>query len=192
MCQQLTLASYALASADWSTLASSIALRHDIEQNYILQYDGYTRDIKIKQADVVLLAYPLLHRMDVTTKRNNLNIYANVTRASGPAMTWSMHAIGHLDIGDTPSEALFNRTHLPYIRWPFATWNEYVNGIANGAENFITGAGGFLQLIMYGYTGIRLNSNALTINGAQLPPRTTRLILNGTCELICVVVCGLN
>lgn len=134
---------------------------------------------KIKQADVVLLAYPLQYRMDRALKRNNLNIYANVTRDSGPAMTWSMHALGHLDIGDVPSETMFNRTFVPYIRKPFYTWNEYMNGVKDGAENFITGAGGFLQLIMYGYTGIRLNADALIISGSQLPPQTTKMILNG-------------
>lgn len=128
---------------------------------------------------MVLLAYPLQYRMDHTLKRSNLNIYANVTRDTGPAMTWSMHALGHLDIGDVPSETMFNRTFVPYIRKPFYTWNEYVNGVKDGAENFITGAGGFLQLIMYGYTGIRLNADALIISGSQLPPQTTKMILNG-------------
>lgn len=183
LCNQLAPAIYSSPTTNWSTLASSIKLLYDAEKNYMPQYDGYTPDMEIKQADVVLLAYPLQYRMNVTTKRNNLNIYANVTRATGPAMTWSMHALGHLDIGETPNESLFNSTHLPYIRWPFYTWNEYVNGVRNGAENFITGAGGFLQLIIYGYAGIRLNTDALIINGAQLPPRTTRLYLNGTCSL---------
>lgn len=172
------------SSTNWSSIASSIKLPYDVERDYNPQYDGYILGTQIKQADAILLAYPLQSGMAVTTKRNNLNIYANATRDSGPAMTWSMHALGHLDIGDVPSEPQFNRTFLPYIRKPFYTWNEYVNGVKDGAENFITGAGGFLQLIMYGYAGIRINADAMVINGPQLPPRTTKMILNGRAAII--------
>lgn len=94
-------------------------------------------------------------------------------------MTWSMHAIGHLDVDELPSEELFNRTFVPYIRTPFYVWNEYVDGVSGGASNFITGAGGFLQLIMYGYAGIRINADSLTIEKPTLPPRTIKLKLNG-------------
>lgn len=180
-------------SSNWSTIASSIKLLYDAKINYNPQYEGYVPGTQIKQADVVLLAYPLQYDLDISTKRNNLEIYANVTRDNGPAMTWSMHALGHLDIGEVPSEALFNRTFVPYIRQPFYTWNEYVHGIEDGAENFITGAGGFLQLIMYGYAGIRIRSDALVINGPQLPPQTNRLKLNGIRAMFyCIYFCDLH
>lgn len=148
--------------------------------DYNPQYDGYNLSIPIKQADVVLLGYPLQYaNVKKSTRRNNLEFYANVTRETGPAMTWSMHAIGHLEIAELPTEELFHRTYAPYIRKPFYVWNEFVEGLSGGASNFITGAGGFLQLIMYGYAGIRINADSMTITRPTLPPRTNELKFNG-------------
>lgn len=170
-------------SDKWSEIASKIVLLHDPKLDYNPQYEGYNLSIPIKQADVALLGYPLQYaNVNQSTRRNNLKFYGNVTRKNGPAMTWSMHAIGHLDIDELPSDELFNRTYVPYVRAPFYVWNEYVNGVSGGASNFLTGAGGFLQLIMYGYAGIRINADSLTIERATLPPQTERLKLNG--ELI--------
>lgn len=131
----------------------------------------------IKQADTTLLGYPMrFANMEKSTRRNNLNFYSNVTRPNGPAMTWSMHAIGHLDVDPTPpDQQMFERTYVPYVRRPFFVWNEYVDGFDGGAGNFITGAGGFLQLIMYGYAGIRINVDSLSIQRPHLPPNTTAL-----------------
>lgn len=157
-----------------------MTLLHDRKLDYNPQYDGYNLNITIKQADVTLLGYPLqFANMQASTRRNNLHLYTNLTRSNGPAMTWSMHAIGHLEIDSQPlSEVMFNRTFVPYLRSPYFVWNEYVNGVSYGAVNFITGAGGFLQLIMYGYAGIRINVDSLTIRKPQLPPNTNELKLN--------------
>lgn len=165
---------------NWSKIANKIRLLHDAKLDYNPQYEGYNLSIPIKQADVALLGYPLQYaNINARTRRNNLKFYENVTRKNGPAMTWSMHAIGHLDIDELPTEEFFNRTFASYIRKPFYVWNEYVDGVTDGASNFITGAGGFLQLIMYGYAGIRINADSLTIERSTLPPRTSKLKLNG-------------
>lgn len=159
-----------------------MTLLYDRKLDYNPQYDGYNLNITIKQADVTLLGYPLqFANLQSSTRRNNLHLYANLTRSNGPAMTWSMHAIGHLDIDSQPlPESMFNRTFVPYLRSPYFVWNENVNGVPYGAKNFITGAGGFLQLIMYGYAGIRINVDSLSVRKPQLPPNTTELKLNGS------------
>ena len=43
-----------------------------------------------------------------------------------------------------------------------------------GAVNFITGAGGFLQAVIYGYGGFRLQDSELTFN-PTLPPNVTKM-----------------
>lgn len=165
----------------WSSIGKRITLLYDRQLDYNPQYSGYNLSVSIKQADVALLGYPLqFTNQRQSTRQNNLNFYANVTRSNGPAMTWSMHVIGHLEAESTPpNEQLFNRTHIPYIRSPYFVWNEYVNGVPDGASNFLTGAGGFLQMIMYGYAGIRINTDSFTIQNTQLPPNTEKLKLNG-------------
>ena len=47
--------------------------------------------------------------------------------------------------------------------------------------NFITGAGGFLQSLIYGYAGIRILPYYMKISpvNSNLPPNTDRLILKG-------------
>jgi trehalose/maltose hydrolase-like predicted phosphorylase len=55
-------------------------------------------------------------------------------------------------------------------------WNEAQNH--KGAFNFITGMGGFLQSILFGYAGLRLTVEKLTCNPI-LPPGITNFTLQG-------------
>ncbi|KAJ6648423.1 Protein-glucosylgalactosylhydroxylysine glucosidase, partial [Pseudolycoriella hygida] len=162
----------------WDKIARGIRLLHDEARDYTPQHETFEPIVEIKQADTVLLGYPLMYPLATSTLRNNLNIYGNWTREDGPGMTWAMHAIGHMDIGEVPSEEMFQRSYDPYIRRPFYTWQEVVEPFV-GVGNFITGAGGFLQLMLNGYGGIRLYSDRMTISGTLLPPNTTKLTING-------------
>lgn len=57
-------------------------------------------------------------------------------------------------------------------------WTEAQAGV--GAVNFITGAGGFLQAVLFGYSGLRLTMSELEIKPpGRLPNRSTALILHG-------------
>ena len=47
----------------------------------------------IKQADVVLLGFPLLWNMPDDVRLNDLTLYESLTNADGPAMTWGIFAI---------------------------------------------------------------------------------------------------
>jgi hypothetical protein len=58
--------------------------------------------------------------MSEQVRRNDLLTYAPLTRDDGPAMTWSMHTIGFLEIKDFDSaETLFRRSYETYVRQPF-------------------------------------------------------------------------
>jgi trehalose/maltose hydrolase-like predicted phosphorylase len=163
----------------WSSRANKLKLLVDPINNYNPQYDGYEKEVKIKQADVVLLGYPLMYSLNVDVQRNNLHIYERVTREDGPAMTWAMHLIGHLDIKNTTTAAgLIDRSYKPYLRKPFNVWTEVIEPY-RGCDNFITGAGGFLQAIINGYGGVRLHNDTLIIRNSLLPPSTTKLLFKG-------------
>lgn len=57
------------------------------------------------------------------------------------------------------------------------TWTEAQDGL--GAVNFITGVGGFLQALIFGYGGLRLNVESLDIQGdVPLPENSSYLYLN--------------
>ena len=58
--------------------------------------------------------------MSDEVKRNDLLAYEAVTRADGPAMTWSMHSIGFLELGDfDKADQNFQRSYAAYVRPPF-------------------------------------------------------------------------
>ena len=107
----------------------------------------------VKQADVILLGFPLLFEMPANVRANDLIYYANYTTTDGPAMTWAMFAMGWLDLANyTQADKLFAQGYAN-IQAPFNVWQETPTG---GTVNFITGAGGFLQSVLFGYSGLRL------------------------------------
>ncbi|XP_053673672.1 protein-glucosylgalactosylhydroxylysine glucosidase-like [Anopheles nili] len=156
-------------------VARSLTLLYDSEDDFHPQFDGYQKGTPIKQADTVLLIYPLQYPMNMTTKVNNLRIYSEVTRENGPAMTWAIHTIGHLELNQlSEAAAMFDKSYRQYLREPFHVWSENGNN-EPGAGNFITGAGGFLQSIINGYAGVRLHQDRLDIRNARPTPNTSVL-----------------
>jgi trehalose/maltose hydrolase-like predicted phosphorylase len=133
---------------EWQTLSENLFMPKKGDLH--LEYEGYDGR-KIKQADVVLLGYPLLWKgMTLESRRADLLFYENVTDEQGPAMTWGMHSIGFLELDgqDTDkSYRLFNKSYAN-VKDPYFVWTESPSG---GAINFITGAGGFLQTYLNGY-----------------------------------------
>ncbi|CAG7826840.1 unnamed protein product [Allacma fusca] len=159
----------------WIEIAKSLKLIHDPVLNYHPEYEGYPVGELIKQADAILLGFPLMYPMDPIERRNDLLLYGNVTRRNGPAMTWAMHTVGFLELDDlTTAEELFNRSYQPYVREPFKIWTESQPPTL-GAVNFLTGMGGFLQEIVSGYGGLRLKQEKIVFTKPRLLPHTKRL-----------------
>lgn len=147
------------------------------------EYDGYF-NTTIKQADVILLGYPLDVRfgnLTAETRRNDLLYYAPLTDPGGPAMTWSMHAIGFLELHEMDKASTFlNQSMQTTLESPFRQWIETTSG---GAPQFLTGAGGFLQSLIFGYPGLRINDTALTFSSPALIEGTTSMKLRGLAYL---------
>ncbi|CAB3230488.1 unnamed protein product [Arctia plantaginis] len=162
----------------WADIAWSLALPYDSEHDYHPQFTGYTRGEEIKQADVVLLGFPLQYTMNSSTRQNDLDYYESVTRSSGPAMTWSMHTIGHLQMDDGKADISFNKSYEGFVREPFKVWSE-LRRPDIGATNFFTGMGGFLQTLIFGYAGISIHLDRLEINEARLPPNVNKFTIRG-------------
>ncbi|GMI15432.1 hypothetical protein TrVE_jg5294 [Triparma verrucosa] len=148
------------APSAWKSTADALVLPFDEQQNIYLEHADYKGE-QIKQADVVLLDYPLGVEMDDEVKKNNLEYYANVTDPGGPAMTWGVHSLGYLGLQmwEEASEN-FNRSFANTQNSPYLVWQETPTG---GATNFLTGAGGFLQTVLNGYLGVRISQNGLRI-----------------------------
>ncbi|KAL5008082.1 hypothetical protein ScPMuIL_013663 [Solemya velum] len=154
----------------YKTIANNIYIPFNVSHNYHPEYDGYKEGMMVKQADVVLLGFPLTIPLSPQVRRNDLEIYEKVGDTGGPAMTWSMFAIGWLELGEVQAaEELFQKQFLN-IQSPFNVWSEVAHGL--GAVNFLTGMGGYLQSIVFGYGGFRIHEDRLDFNG-KLPPQTT-------------------
>ncbi|NXS99837.1 PGGHG glucosidase, partial [Jacana jacana] len=149
---------------EWVDFAKKIKVPFDVEKKYHPEYDGYSPGEPVKQADVVLLGFPLMHPMSTEVRRNDLEMYEPATEPDGPAMTWSMFAVGWLELKEVQrAQSQLNKC-FSNITEPFKIWVENSDG--SGAVNFLTGMGGFLQAVLFGYTGFRITKTSLRFDPA--------------------------
>ncbi|MGW0787025.1 glycosyl hydrolase family 65 protein [Streptomyces sp. NPDC002911] len=167
------------APSGWTRVADGLRIPYDAERKIFLQYAGYNGST-IKQADTVLLVYPLEWPMAEGAAAATLDYYAARTDPDGPAMTDSVHAIDAAAIGE-PGCATYTylqRAVRPFVRGPYALFSE-ARGEKSGAEDplsgfpaedFLTGKGGFLQVFTHGLTGLRLREDGVRLD-PLLPPQ---------------------
>lgn len=167
------------APAGWTRVADGLRIPYDAERKLFLQYAGYNGST-IKQADTVLLVYPLEWPMEEGAAAATLDHYAARTDPDGPAMTDSVHAIDAAAIG-APGCATYTylqRAVRPFVRGPYSLFSE-ARGEKSGAqdplsgfpaEDFLTGKGGFLQVFTHGLTGLRLREDGVRLD-PLLPPQ---------------------
>lgn len=170
------------APAAWKSIADRIRIPYDARSKVFQQYDGYGGST-IKQADTVLLMYPLEWPMPKGADAATLDYYAQRTDPDGPAMTDSVHAIDAAGIGEPgcSTYTYLERSIKPFVRGPFAQFSE-ARGDKAGAEDplagspahdFLTGKGGFLQVFTNGLTGMRMREDRLHLD-PMLPPQLDR------------------
>ncbi|MFO7167899.1 MAG: glycosyl hydrolase family 65 protein [Chloroflexota bacterium] len=165
----------------WEHVAERMYLPFDPERRITLEYEGYT-DAIIKQADVVLLTYPLEWPLPADVAANNARYYATRVDADhGPAMTYAIHAILAAAAGDRAllSEYL-RRSYEPNLRPPFLSFSETPD---QDYCTFVTGAGGLLQALLFGCCGARLTDEGLAFpHPPTLPSGWTRLRVRLRCR----------
>jgi protein-glucosylgalactosylhydroxylysine glucosidase len=153
--------------------ADTVPGRPDLKGGYHPEYASYGTDaskLTVKQADTVMLSYPLGVDMPKDVLANDLKYYSEHTVSDGPAMTCAIFAIGWFTTGNysyAASGANFQRGYAN-VQPPFNVWTETPGG---GTVNFITGAGGFLQSVLFGTSGMRLAADHLSF--APPPPNAT-------------------
>ncbi|MBK3564006.1 discoidin domain-containing protein, partial [Streptomyces sp. MBT62] len=167
------------APADWLTIANHLRIPYDPKRKIFLQYDGYDGS-GIKQADTVLLVYPLEWPMPAGAGAATLDYYAQRTDPDGPAMTDAVHAIDAAAVGEPGCAAYtyLRRAYQPFARGPFALFSESRGDKAGAsdplagspAQDFLTGKGGYLQVFTHGLTGLRLRPDTLHLD-PSLPPQ---------------------
>lgn len=160
----------------WAQVRDGLSVPFDEANQRHPEYEGYA-GAQIKQADVTLLQYPWDTPMSPQVAQNDLDYYAPRTDPNGPSMTDAIALIDSAALG-TPGCSTYTylrRSIDPFLRAPF---NQFSEARSGGAFTFTTGAGGFLQEFVYGFTGLRWNGDALELD-PSLPPQIPGLEIRG-------------
>lgn len=139
----------------WEEIARKMYIPFDEKNRRFIEYDGF-KSKKTKQADTELLIYPLMHPMPDDVKRSTFDFYKAKTDPRGPAMTSSIHAIIAAELS-RPDEAYdhFIESYRDFLRGPFLMFNEKRSKTYDNMC-FLTGCGGTLQSVIYGFAGLRI------------------------------------
>jgi protein-glucosylgalactosylhydroxylysine glucosidase len=132
----------------------------------------------IKQADVNLLSYPMHQVTDPATIKKDLDYYEAKMAPDGPAMSQAILCILHARANNTAkAKALFTQSYKPNEVPPFGVLAETAGGTN---PYFATGAGGFLQTLLYGFGGLDITNAGLSqLKGIKLPNTWKSLTLKG-------------
>ncbi|KAH7356788.1 glycoside hydrolase family 65 protein [Rhexocercosporidium sp. MPI-PUGE-AT-0058] len=163
----------------WKVQADNVA--YPVADSMItLEYSTMNNSAAVKQADIVLINYPLVYSRNYTDTQKllDLDYYANRQSPDGPAMTYSIFAINANELSPSGCSAYTYTQNgfEPYLRAPWYQFSEQVNddpdtnGNTKPAFPFLTGHGGANQVIPFGYLGIRTTQPQLYID-PSLPPQ---------------------
>ena len=160
---------------EWNETAAKLHFVY-MPDGIIAVNQTYTGQVT-KQADVILLAYPLRLLTDTYEIERNLDYYmSKVPDKRTPAMCKSIYAVLYSRMGKADKALYYWRdSYLPNLNPPFRVIAEF-----NGGTNpyFITGAGGTLQALLFGCAGLDITTKGLKQTYKPiLPPEWTSLTI---------------
>jgi trehalose/maltose hydrolase-like predicted phosphorylase len=161
----------------WADVARKLRMPFDSASQSYRTYEG-APDSTLGEV-TSLLSYPLGVQMSDRAKRTHLEqaVALEVKEPSGGAMMGStLLSVNAAELGDRALvDTLLTFSYRAHLKGPFLMLSETPT---NNAVNFLTGAGGFLQQVIFGYTGLRLADGGLVPKFAPvLPSHITRLVL---------------
>ena len=159
----------------WAKVAENIII-HKFPDGTTKEHSTYDGVI-IKQADVNLLAYPLTIVNDKETLLKDLKYYEPKIAEEGPAMGKSVFAVIYARLGDAENAfRLFKESYEPNKRPPFGALSE---AATSNNPYFVTGAGGMLQTVLFGFGGLHLTNEGIIQKNPILPKKWKSLTIKG-------------
>lgn len=159
----------------WQEVADNIKI-HRFPDGTTMEHSQYDGDV-IKQADVNLLAYPLDIVNDEETVLKDLNYYEPKIAEEGPAMGLSVFAVIYAKLGNAEEAfRLFKGCYEPNKRPPFGAMAE---SALSDNPYFATGAGGMLQVLLFGFGGLKITENGIIQENPILPKAWKSLTITG-------------
>jgi trehalose/maltose hydrolase-like predicted phosphorylase len=145
--------------------------------NGVTQEHATYKGEKIKQGDVNLLSYPLKEITDPQQIKKDLEYYESRIGEGSPAMTHAIFAVLYAREGNgAKAFAAFNEAHLPNKKNPFGVLSESAGGTN---PYFATGAGGFLQSMLFGFGGLDITPQGIVQIKSKLPSAWKSVTLTG-------------
>jgi trehalose/maltose hydrolase-like predicted phosphorylase len=164
------------ADPRWARVAAKLHMPIDSASGFFRTYEG-APDSTLGVI-TPLLSFPLGVAMSDEAKRTHLEqaVRRLKDEASGAMMGITLLSVDAAELGDRLLvDSLLPFSYEGHLRGPFLMLSETPT---NEAVNFVTGAGGFLQQVIFGYTGLRLGEGGLEpAFPPVLPSRISRLLL---------------
>jgi trehalose/maltose hydrolase-like predicted phosphorylase len=164
-----------VVDSDWIDVEKNIPILK-LPNGVTSEYAGYN-GIKIKQADVNLLAYPLKEITDPVQIKKDLEYYESRIGEGSPAMTHAIFAVLYARLNE-PQKAFdaFEKAYIPNKLPPFGVLAETAGGTN---PYFATGAGGYLQSVLFGFGGLDITPSGIVQLKTSLPKQWKSLTLTG-------------
>lgn len=169
----------------WSEQAQNVLIGRSAQGNISLEYTGpipMNGSVVVKQADVVLIPYPLGYSTENYTTTNaiaDLEYYADKQSSDGPGMTYAIFSIvaNEVSLSGCAAYTYQQYSYQPYVRGPWFQFSEQeiddptINGGTNPAYPFLTGHGGANQVVLFGYLGLRYTTDGFLHVDPAPPPQ---------------------
>ncbi|MGO8671206.1 MAG: glycosyl hydrolase family 65 protein [Capsulimonadaceae bacterium] len=154
------------AEASWSRVAAGLHVAIDPHLGFPAEYRGMPSKLMAKQADTLLVIYPLGERFDPSTAGKMLDFYQAHTIKNGPAMTASIHAVVAARLGrGADALADFRDSYRPFMRGP---WDAFSEKRTTNNVYFLTGMAGSLESVLYGFAGLSVVPAGEPVQGHRL------------------------
>ncbi len=153
---------------EWKKVAAGLFVPYDEQEAFHPSYENAPESTL--GSVVPLLSFPLQVPMSEAAKRNNLShaVKRMDQEGTGAMMTATLFPVVAAELGDRQLfDRIIPKTYQGHLRPPY---NVLAETPSNHATNFVTGAGGFLQQVVFGYTGLRLTEDGLTKKFAPMLP----------------------
>jgi trehalose/maltose hydrolase-like predicted phosphorylase len=165
------------ADPRWREIANKLHLPYDSTSQFFRTYEG-APDSTL--GDVTpMLSYPLGVPMSERAKRSQLEqaVKSMLEEGPGAMMGSTLLSVDAAELGDRALlDSLLPHSYRSWIQGPFLMLSETPD--KKDAVDFLTGAGGFLQQVIYGWTGLRIAEKGLEpVYPPLLPSRIRRLTL---------------
>ncbi|ETI22840.1 hypothetical protein G647_06917 [Cladophialophora carrionii CBS 160.54] len=173
-------------NSTWDDIAENVFIGEDADSGVTLEFVGMNGTGVVKQADIILNTFPLSYTGQNYTANDSLSdldYYAAKQSVDGPAMTYAIFSVIANQMSPSGCSAYTYEqygTH-PYVRGPWFQFSEQMvdnwkeNGGTHPAFPFLTGHGGALQVVLFGYLGFRLVPDFNLHIDPNLPPQIPQI-----------------